>query len=183
MKKTYYSKNIHRPSHLYFDETNYFITISTFHQYKFFNNKEKKKLLETILMTASYKYLNMTYAWVILDNHLHILIKTGLGKKIFKFINSFQGKSAIELNKLEDKTARKVWYQYWDRCIRSDKDFYTRLNYIHHNPVKHKYVKNMSDYEFSSYHYYLKKYGEEWLSDCFIKYPISDFTPEDGDEF
>lgn len=127
--------------------------------------------------------MNELYAWIILDNHLHILIRTKTGKMLGKFINSFQGKSAIELNKMDNNLGRKVWYQYWDRCIRNEKEFYTRINYIHHNPVKHKYVKNIEEYEFSSYHHYREKYGEEWLTDCFMKYPIYDFTPEEGDDF
>jgi putative transposase len=176
-------RNIHRPLHVYLDDTNYFITIGTFHRHKLFNDNEKKKLLEAILMKTSHKYLNKIYGWVILDNHLHILVKTAMGKELHKFVNSLQGKSAIELNKLDCKIGRRVWYQYWDRCIRNEKNFYTRLNYIHHNSVKHKHVKNMENYEFSSYRYYLEKYGKEWLSDCFIKYPIFDFTPEDGDDF
>jgi REP element-mobilizing transposase RayT len=116
-------RNIHRPLHVYLDDTNYFITIGTFHRHKLFNDNEKKKLLEAILMKTSHKYLNKIYGWVILDNHLHILVKTAMGKELHKFVNSLQGKSAIELNKLDCKIGRRVWYQYWDRCIRNEKIF------------------------------------------------------------
>jgi hypothetical protein len=30
-------------------------------------------------------------------------------------------------------------------------------------------------YEFTSYQYYLRKYGEEWLTDVWARYPIPDY--------
>ncbi len=71
---------------------------------------------------------------------------------------------------------RKIFQNYWDRCIRDEADYYKHLNYILHNPFKHRYVSNMSDYIFSSYNKYLAKYGQEWVSSCFELYPIVDFT-------
>ena len=112
-------------------------------------------------METSHRYLNKLYAWVILDNHVHLLIKTSIGRELYKFINAFEGKTAKEVNKLDNRIGRKVWYQYWDRCVRSEKDFYTKLNYIHHNPLKHKSAKRMEDYEFSSYCNYLKKFSKK----------------------
>ncbi len=53
-----------------------------------------------------------------------------------------------------------------------------RFNYIHQNAVKHGWVKNMGDYEFSTYKEYLEKNGTEWVEDCFEQYPIVDFTTE-----
>ena len=34
----------------------------------------------------------------------------------------------------------------------------------------------MDDYKFSSYHDYINTKGEEWLQDCFERYPVIDFT-------
>ena len=42
----------------------------------------------------------------------------------------------------------------------------------------HGYTKNMKDYKFSSYQYYLKIRGKEWLDDSFSTYPIIDFTKD-----
>jgi len=77
-------------------------------------------------------------------------------------------------------TAREtpVWYQYADHVIRNEGDYFRHLNYTHQNPVKHSYVKNMNEYEFSSIHHFLREKGKEWVVDCFRKYPIIDFQPE-----
>lgn len=73
-----------------------------------------------------------------------------------------------------------VWYQYLETIIRSEADFYRYLNYIHQNPVKHGHTKDMGEYQFSSYGYYLKEKGKDWLADCFREYPIIDFEPKGG---
>lgn len=73
---------------------------------------------------------------------------------------------------------RPVWNQYVDHVIRNEIDFYRHINYIHQNPVKHKLVKNMSKYKWSSIHDFIKEKGKEWVLGCFETYPIVDFQPE-----
>jgi len=70
-----------------------------------------------------------------------------------------------------------IWHQYQDHVLRSEKDFYMHLNYIHQNPVKHGLVKKMSKYKWSSIHKYIEEKGKEWIIDCFREYPIIDFNP------
>ena len=108
------------------------------------------------------KFKVAIYGWVILNDHYHLLIDIQNREILPKFIKNFHGKSAFLLNKIDNlnklrspnKSKRKIWDNYWDRCIRSEKDFYRRLNYIHHNPVKHKCVREMTDYQFSSYNHF-----------------------------
>lgn len=80
------------------------------------------------------------------------------------------------LNKFMRSTP-KIWYQYLDHVISSEADFYRHLNYIHQNPVKHGFCKNLLDYKFSSIHKYVEEFGKEWITDCFRSYPIIDFQP------
>jgi putative transposase len=41
---------------------------------------------------------------------------------------------------------------------------YNHLNYIHYNPVKHGFAKNVKDWEFSSFQKFVNKgyYDENW---------------------
>lgn len=88
------------------------------------------------------------------------------------------GVAQFTARKLLSLKSLPIWYQYLETIIRSEADFYRHLNYIHQNPVKHGYTKEMEKYQFSSYKYYLKEKGKEWLADCFAKYPIIDFEPK-----
>lgn len=118
------------------------------------------------------------YGWVLLDNHYHLLFWIKQGIDLPKFFQNLHSNSSRLLNVSDKAVGRKIWHQYQDHGIRDERDFYTHLNYIHHNPVEHKYVKKMEDYKFSSYSDYLLKYGQEWVNSCFEQYPIIDFTRE-----
>jgi len=52
---------------------------------------------------------------------------------------------------------RPIWQQgYYEHIIRDRKDFETKLDYIHKNPLNVGLVENLDDYPFSSYrNYYL----------------------------
>ena len=85
------------------------------------------------------------------------------------------------INHSDNQKGRKIFQNYWDRCIRDEKDFYQHFNYTHHNPIKHKYIgtqQKCCEYKFCSYKQWADKKGEEWLDSCFETYPIVDFTIE-----
>jgi putative transposase len=101
-----------------------------------------------------------------------------------KLMNSINGSSSYYINKLDNQRGRKIWYSYWDTCIRNKNDFFIRFNYIHNNPIKHGLINtfdNLRFYDFSSYIYYLKTKGQEWLTDTFMSYPIADYIDEYDD--
>ncbi len=165
----------HRPPHIFQTDSLYFITASTWHKEKFFDDGAKLAALASLLHRDIEMYGIKLEAWVVLPNHYHIIIHVSKPDLLPKFIRKFHSDSALYVNKL-DNSKRKVWYQYWERLIRTEEDFYTRINYIHNNCIKHGFSKNMDGYKFSSYHDYINTKGKEWLRDCFEKYPVIDFT-------
>ncbi|MCK5412791.1 MAG: transposase [Candidatus Pacebacteria bacterium] len=174
----------HSPLHIYQDNTFYFISARTVKSVKIFNTEDKKKVIIKTLNNVLERYKYLLYAFVILDNHYHIIIKTNKGNDLKYLIKDFHALSSKELNKMSNKKGRKVWYQYWDYCLRDEKDFLLHLNYIHHNLVKHKYVNKQEEVlncKFCSYSRIIKEKGEEWMSDCFERYSIYDFTIKEDD--
>ncbi|MDZ7798743.1 MAG: transposase [Patescibacteria group bacterium] len=161
-----------RPPHIYSDNSFYFLTARTLKGIYFFNTDSKKKILLNVIRKALERYNCDLYAWVILSNHYHLLLKIKLGKELSSLIKNIHANSSRILNIYQACPSRKIWWNYWDKCIETPKSYYTHLNYIHHNPVKHGYTKNMKDYKFSSYRHYLKTQGKEWLEDSFCAYPV-----------
>ncbi|HCJ66899.1 MAG TPA: hypothetical protein DHV62_06120 [Elusimicrobia bacterium] len=168
------------PPHIYQSNTTYFISSHTCDNMDFFDADMKKQLLLDVLFEKIKLFSLALFAWVVLSNHYHLLLMLTNEFNLPKFVKHFHGKSSLLLNKLNRQTNRKIWVNYWDRCIRSEKDFYLRLNYIHHNPVKHGVSLTMN-YPYSSYKIYIERYGQEWIDDCFLQYPIRDFTLEHPD--
>jgi putative transposase len=121
------------------------------------------------------------YAWVILDNHYHLLFKSSKKVNLSEVMRKIHSGYSYEVNRQENHRGRRIWQNYWDWCIRSEKDFWTHFNYIHHNPVKHGYGQRMEDYQFSSYVYWLDKKGEDWMHSVFEVYPVINFE-KDYDE-
>jgi putative transposase len=61
-------------------------------------------------------------------------------------------------NSLSVEFNEKVWQnRFWERLIRDEDDLTDHIAYIHYNPVKHGYVENPVDWEFSSIHKFIKK--------------------------
>ncbi|MCK4427268.1 MAG: transposase, partial [candidate division Zixibacteria bacterium] len=148
----------------------------------YFDTDSKKEIIKKRFKTGAVKFKMKIHAWVILSNYYHLLFQFKEIQNLGEFIGFINGGSSFELNSLENKRGRQIWWNYWDRCIRNEQTFYKRFNYIHHNPVKHGYVEKCEDYEFSSYNYYLKKLGEDYMKSIFAQYSIIDFTDK-NDKF
>ena len=169
----------HRPPHIYLDDTWYIITASTVNKVRYLTTTNHLQLWVEILRELIKEFSLTLNAWVVLHNHYHLLIKSRIGRDIGRFIGRLNGRTSREFNLRDNAEGRQVWYNYWDTCIRTEADYWTRFNYIHNNPVKHGYVKHLVDWEFSSYRYYLRTKGEEWLADCWQRYPVIDYLEDD----
>lgn len=113
------------------------------------------------------------YAFVIMSNHIHLLIRSSIGKlsntiKEFKSFTAKQILSAIEnepesrrdwmLNLFEfsaKQHKRNEKYQVWTHenhaeLIYSDKFILQKINYIHDNPVRAGIVEISEEYLYSS---------------------------------
>jgi putative transposase len=172
----------HIPFHLYLDDQIYFVTCSTLDRENHFDTDNKKEIIKKRFTTGAVRFKVKIHAWVILSNHYHLLFRFREEQQLGQFVGFINGGSSFELNWLEDTKGRQIWWNYWDNCIRDEQTFYRRFNYIHHNPVKHSYVKICGDYEFSSYNYYLRKLGREHMDSILAQYPIIDLTDR-NDEF
>jgi len=169
----------HRPPHRYDDRSTYFLTGRIFQNINLLKENLQKKIFLTVLKNLVSQYEIKLYAWVVLDNHYHLLFYLPRGAELKVFVNRLHSVVALKLNKQNCSPGRKIWYQYWDHSIRDEADFWKHFNYIHHNPVKHGFCESQAEtfcYPFSSAKRWSKIKGEEWLDSCFEFYPIIDFT-------
>ncbi len=142
----------HSPPHYFDGNQIYMITAGTYKKIPYFKNKSKKSFLLDFLYNKFTQAGWKIDAWVILDNHYHLLVQSphdaSVLSTIIKEIHKF---TALKLNKEDKIIGRKVWWNYWDTCITFEHSCFARLNYIHYNPVKHGYVSTPQDWNFSSY--------------------------------
>jgi putative transposase len=162
----------HSPPHLVRDQPFYLLTATCYeHACQMESQARREQILDSLFeqfVTAGMEI----HAWVVLPNHYHLLVHVtdfdALGS-VFRLVH---GPTARQWN-LEDNTSgRKVWYRFSDRAIRSERHYYTTLNYIHYNPVKHGWVASPYDWAESSVHWYLEHHGRGWLRDLWVRYPL-----------
>lgn len=94
-------------------------------------------------------------AWVVMPNHVHVLIRTYDGVNLDKVIQSWKSYTARRINLLDypkpSDTTDGIWMRdFWDRYIRDEQHFRDAVAYIHRNPVKAKLTRRAEDWPWSS---------------------------------
>jgi putative transposase len=146
----------HNPPHLFVAGALYMLTASIYGAADLIESPKRKGEWRDAFHDASKIYQWQIIAWVVLHNHYHAIIRPPQQAcNLFKFINSYHKYTARRWNSEDKLNGRKVWWNYWDTCIRSEKDYYRRLRYVFWNPLKHGLVERPEDYEFSNYRGYL----------------------------
>lgn len=171
-----------RPKHIFEPNSFYFLTARALDGQWFLQLDKYKQIVLDKILEKTKKFNVQLIAYVILNNHYHLIIKPEDAQNIPKFIREINGASAKEINDADNYVNRKIWWNYFDRVIRGKEDFFSHLNYIHQNPIKH-FQSQTLDYKFSSYHLWVDKKGQEYIDDAFGKYPIIDFKSFGDEDF
>ena len=107
------------------------------------------------------------YGFVIMDNHLHILIQIQGAKNLSVMMQ----KVLLSFGKMYRKDNAYVGYFWQGRFIAqsiiSDKGMWEVINYVHNNPVKVNIVQAQHKYRYSSaykYHGLINKEIEQLIS-------------------
>jgi len=172
----------HAPLHGMRDELLYFITAACYEHRRHMNSIARRKQVLDLLFEHFISRGMELRAWIVLPNHYHLLVYTDDFNVIGKAIRRVHGATARFWNIEDDAIGRKVWYRYADRAIRSERHYYTTLNYIHYNPVKHHWVDSPYAWDISSLTWYLEAKGREWLRDLWCEYPLRSYG-EGWDDF
>jgi REP element-mobilizing transposase RayT len=120
--------------------------------------------LAPIITQAFHFYESNLYelhAYCVMPNHVHLLLKPctdDLDKRVLlsnivRRIKSYTAKQILK----QGYGGRKVWRaDYFDRFIRSEKDYANTVEYILYNPVKARLVDEYSDWD---YIYFWKEFN------------------------
>ncbi|MDZ8024997.1 MAG: transposase [Nostoc sp. DedQUE01] len=177
----------HSPPHLIRDRQFYLLTVACYeHKCHMQSESRRQQLLNKIFdrfrigdndhESAEALTTNLTiYAWVVLPNHYHLLVQVENFDILSDLFRRTHGALSRQWNIEDNITKRKIWYSWSDRAIHSERHYYTTLNYIHYNPVKHGLVQSPYDWVETSVHWYLQAFGRQWLRDCWTQYPLQSY--------
>lgn len=113
-------------------------------------------------------------ATCILPDHFHLILKPKDINEYPKIITAIKyyfsknfGDVGVETPTYgyNNKGEKGIWQRrYFEHTIIDEDDLNNHLDYIHYNPVKHEYVKNVKDWEFSSFEKFVNSnnYDVNW---------------------
>ncbi|NNE67229.1 MAG: hypothetical protein HKN33_11745 [Pyrinomonadaceae bacterium] len=130
---------------------------------------------EMRLLEACQKVGAKVYSWCVLPNHYHILVLTDSIDELRSELGLLLGRTSFEWNGEEDTRGRKVWFRSLERPMKSERHFWTTMNYVHNNPVKHGYVKRWQDWPYSSARQFIEEVGRDEAIRIWEEYPLLDY--------
>ncbi|NIM98345.1 MAG: transposase [candidate division Zixibacteria bacterium] len=103
-------------------------------------------------------------AWVVLPDHFHMVIDPKQ-HDISNLLQRIKMSFGALWRKRRNVTSGRVWQnRFWDHIIRDQTDLNRHIDYVHFNPVRHKYVDSPFEWQYSSIHDYYREgfYSRDW---------------------
>lgn len=130
-------------------------------------------------LRQSFKDVSLHYNFIIaaiciLPDHFHLLIRPENIDEYPKIISSIKYNFSRSIifddahivssgykNKREKGLFQRRFYEH---TLMNEQEFENHVNYIHYNPVKHGFVSSVIEWQFSTFHKYLKAgfYDVNW---------------------
>ncbi|MDR3676280.1 MAG: transposase [Acidobacteriota bacterium] len=105
-------------------------------------------------------------AWVFLPDHWHCIVALQYPETISQVIKSVKQSSTTGINQRRG-TEGELWQErFFDRAIRTVKEYHEKVEYIHLNPVRARLVGHPQDWRWSSYSEYADMRPEEQRHRC-----------------
>ena len=153
---------IYEPTHPHF------VTCTILHWIPLFTRQESVQIVLDCLEFLKEKDNLKIYAYVVLENHLHLVVQSDdLGKTMESF-KKFTAKKILEMLKRENITTileqlefyKKVHhtnknFQVWEegyqpKLLQTEEMMINKIKYIHNNPIKRGYVDDAVHWRYSS---------------------------------
>lgn len=141
----------HSPAHLFAPGMIYMVTAGTLYREHFFKGDSRLEFLQNVLLQTLDKHGWIIQAWAVFVNHYHFIARAPeIKAPISALIQELHSVTAIEINRLDNVSGRRVWFQFWDTCLTFEKSWLVRMNYVNDNAVHHGIVRTATEYPYCS---------------------------------
>lgn len=123
----------------------------------FLRNESIAQIIEQNLLHFDRKRYKV-HAWVIMPNHVHILLTPEKNVLLSNIVHSWKSYTAKRANAILGRHTEFWQREYFDRMIRSERHFNNAIDYIHNNPVKAGLCESAADWQFSSARFLLSDF-------------------------
>jgi putative transposase len=124
----------------------YFVTAVTASRRRIFQVEKNSALLLEVLQDQSSKKRLQLHAFVIMPDHIHILLTPAPEISLEKAMQYIKGNFSFRF-----KSKMDVWERSYDnRRVQNTHDYLTHINYIEQNPVRARLSTDAESHQFSS---------------------------------
>lgn len=128
----------------------YFVTTHTWQRRKLFQKEAPARILLEQVLSCRERGFYKLHAFVIMPDHLHLLLTPAEQTSLEKAMQMIKGGSAHKIRHGLQYQA-PVWQPgFHDRWMRDADEYQSRLRYIAENPVSVRLVERAEDYALSS---------------------------------
>jgi putative transposase len=139
-----------RLRHEAFSGATYFVTTKCWQNISIFQVAESADTLIRKLLEYRDKGSYLLHEFVIMPNHLHVLITPGGSTSLEKSMQLIKGGSSYEIHRLRG-TNSQIWQSgFHESRVRDASDYKNKRDYIYFNPVVAKLAKAPQDWLFGS---------------------------------
>ncbi len=142
----------HRPLHWYSDQGCYWLTAATLDHFPHFRHDVRKRRWVTEFYRSADLWGLEPVGWTFMEHHYHAILRVERGRSLPRFCARLHGRTSTFVNQEDGVRGRQVWRQYWDRLLRSEGDFWCRINYIWWNPVRHGFCERPEEWPWTNLH-------------------------------
>ena len=139
-----------RPKRLLYENAVYHITSRGNERQKIVLDDRDRFIFLEVLAEAIEEHKVLCHAWVLMDNHYHLLVETP-EKNLPKFMAQLNGVYTLKFNKRHQRVGHLFQGRY--KSIHVDKDIYLKelCRYVVLNPVRAKMKEHPGQWRWSSY--------------------------------
>jgi len=155
----------------------FFFTVVTYARWPILTTDDGRRFLRNAITSVRKRHSFSLVANVLLPDHWHLIMQLPPGDDRYS-LRMKQIKSEFTEQWLADglpearvtesqrkRGERGIWQpRFWEHTVRDEEDLERCADYIHWNPRKHQLVDRVRDWEWSSFHRFVKlgQYDISW---------------------
>ena len=155
----------------------YFFTVVTFNRRPILTQSLARQILGNVWRSVQERYPFTVDAICLLPDHIHCIwtlpendTNYSMRWSAIKGQFSMQylvngGKEGLRNASRQRTGEAAIWQRrFWEHLIRDEDDLRRHIDYLHYNPVKHGLARRVTDWQWSSFHRYVRSgyYEREW---------------------
>ncbi len=116
----------------------------------FFADEDRRRYLE-YLTEASRRFNSQIHAYVLMDNHIHLLATPNSAESLGQTLKSLNRRYAAHINRRHDRTGSLWETRYRANLVDSERYLMACYRYIEFNPMRAGITSSPGEYNWSSY--------------------------------